>query len=176
MIKISHAIGVNILALFLLTGYFDSMLDDMRTEIFSLQETLQEEIDKKNHSAWGTLEFDVTVTMYNPAKSQTDSTPNETADGTKINPKKASEYRYVALSRDLIARWGGPFEYGDYVMLKGTEGYDGVYQVRDTMASKFINRVDILLTEGSKQFRFSNITLYRYFKYDNVTLHKHENN
>ena len=60
-------------------------------------------------------------------------------------------------------------------MLKGTEGYDGVYQVRDTMASKFINRVDILLTEGSKQFRFDNATLYRYFRYDNVTLHKHEN-
>ena len=172
MIKISHAIGVNILALFLLTSYFDSMLDDMRTEIF----TLKEQLEKKNHSAWGTLEFDVTVTMYNPLVGQTDSTPNQTADGTIINPKRASEYRYVALSRDLIARWGGPFEYGDYVMLRGTEGYDGVYQVRDTMASKFINRVDILLTSGSKHFRFDNVTLYRYFKYDNATLHKHENN
>ena len=171
MIKISHAIGVNILALFLLTGYFDSMLEDMRTEIF----TLKEQLEKKNHSAWGTLEFNVTVTMYNPLVGQTDSTPNQTADGTIIDINRASEYRYVALSRDLIARWGGPFEYGDYVMLKGTEGYDGVYQVRDTMASKFINRVDILLTKGSKHFRFDNITLYRYFKYDNVTLHKHEN-
>ena len=171
MIKISHAIGVNILALFLLTGYFDSMLDDTREELF----TLQEQLGYNSQSTWGTLEFDVTVTMYNPDKSQTDSTPNQTADGTIINPKKASEYRYVALSRDLIARWGGPFNYGDYVMLKGTNGYDGVYQVRDTMASKFINRVDILRTEGSKQFRFENATLYRYFKYDNVTLHKHEN-
>ena len=175
MIKISHALTVTILSLVLLTGYFDSMLDDMRTEIFSLQNTLQEEIDKKNHSAWGTLEFDVTVTMYNPLVGQTDSTPNQTADGTIIDINRASEYRYVALSRDLIARWGGPFEYGDYVMLKGTEGYDGVYQVRDTMASKFINRVDILRTEGSKHFRFGNITLYRYFKYDQVTLHQHEN-
>ena len=96
MIKIHHAIAVNILALLIITGYFDSMLDDMRTEIFSLQETLQEEISKKNHSAWGTLEFDVTVTMYNPVSSQTDSTPNQTADGTIINPKKATEYRYVA--------------------------------------------------------------------------------
>ena len=172
MIKISHAIGVNILALFLITGYFDSMLDNMRTEIF----TLKEQLDKKDHSAWGTLEFDVTVTMYNPLVGQTDSTPNQTADGTIIDPKRATEYRYVALSRDLIARWGGPFEYGDYVMLKGTDGYDGVYQVRDTMASKFINRVDILLTDGSKHFRFDSATLYRYFKYDNVTLHKHENN
>ena len=170
MIKMHHAIAVNILALLIITGYFDSMLDDTREELF----TLQEQLGYNSQSTWGTLEFDVPVTMYNPAKSQTDSTPNETADGTKINPNKASEYRYVALSRDLIARWGGPFEYGDYVIIKGTTGYDGIYQVRDTMASKFINRVDILRTEGSKHFRFENATLYRYFKYDNVTLHKHE--
>ena len=172
MIKMHHAIAVNILALLIITGYFDNMLDDTREDLFALQE----QMSYNSQSTWGTLEFDVTVTMYNPLVGQTDSTPNQTADGTIIDPKRATEYRYVALSRDLIARWGGPFEYGDYVMLKGTEGYDGVYQVRDTMASKFINRVDILLTSGSKHFRFDNVTLYRYFKYDNTTLHKHENN
>ena len=170
MIKISHALTVTILSLVLLTGYFDKMLDNTQERIFELEKKLEE----NSQSPWGTLEFDVVVTMYNPLSSQTDDTPNQTADGTIIDPKRASEYRYVALSRDLIARWGGPFEYGDYVIIKGTIGYDGIYQVRDTMASKFINRVDILRTEGSKHFRFDNATLYRYFRYDNVTLHKHE--
>ena len=174
MIKISHALAVTLLSLALITGYFNNMLDGMRTEIFSLQDKLQEEIDKNNHSTWGAMEFDVTITMYNPLAGQTDDTPNQTADGTIIDPKRASEYRYVALSRDLIARWGGPFNYGDYVMLKGTGGYDGVYQVKDTMSPKFINRVDILRTGGSKWFKFDNAVLYRYFKYDQVTLHKHE--
>ena len=170
MIKISHAIGVNLLALFILTGYFDNMLDKTRNELFALQD----KINQNSYDTWGTLEIDVTVTMYNPSPEQTDSTPNQTADGTIINPDRASEYRYVALSRDLLRRWGGPFNYGDYVMLKGTDGYDGIYQVRDTMAPKFINRVDILRTEGSRLFKFDNATLYRYFKYDQVTLHKHE--
>ena len=170
MIKISHAIGVNLLALFILTGYFDNMLDKTRNELFALQD----KINQNSYDTWGTLEIDVTVTMYNPSPEQTDSTPNQTADGTIINPERASEYRYIALSRDLLRRWGGPFNYGDYVMLKGTEGYDGIYQVRDTMAPKFINRVDILRTQGSKWFKFDNATLYRYFKYDQVTLHKHE--
>ena len=174
MIKIHHALTVTLLSLALITGYFNNMLDGMRTEIFALQNTLQEEIDKNNHSTWGAMEFDVTITMYNPLEGQTDSTPNQTADGTIIDPKRASEYRYVALSRDLIARWGGPFNYGDYVMIKGTIGYDGVYQVKDTMSPKFINRVDILRTGGSKWFKFDNAVLYRYFKYDQVTLHKHE--
>ena len=170
MIKISHAIGVNILALFIITGYFDNMLDKTRNELFALQD----KVNQNSYDTWGTLEIDVTVTMYNPSEEQTDSTPNQTADGTIINPDRASEYRYIALSRDLLRRWGGPFNYGDYVMLKGTDGYDGIYQVRDTMAPKFINRVDILRTEGSKLFKFDNVTLYRYFKYDQVTLHKHE--
>ena len=170
MIKISHAIGVNLLALFILTGYFDNMLDKTRNELFALQD----KINQNSYDTWGTLEIDVTVTMYNPSPEQTDSTPNQTADGTIINPDRASEYRYIALSRDLLRRWGGPFNYGDYVMLKGTDGYDGIYQVRDTMAPKFINRVDILRTEGSRWFKFDNVTLYRYFKYDQVTLHKHE--
>ena len=170
MIKISHAIGVNILALFIITGYFDNMLDKTRNELFALQD----KINQNSYDTWGTLEIDVTVTMYNPSPEQTDSTPNQTADGTIINPERASEYRYIALSRDLLRRWGGPFNYGDYVMLKGTDGYDGIYQVRDTMAPKFINRVDILRTEGSRWFKFDNATLYQYFKYDQVTLHKHE--
>ena len=170
MIKISHALAVTLLSLALLTGYFNRMLDKTRNELFALQD----KVNQNSYDTWGTLEIDVTVTMYNPSPEQTDSTPNQTADGTIINPERASEYRYIALSRDLLRRWGGPFNYGDYVMLKGTEGYDGIYQVRDTMAPKFINRVDILRTEGSRLFKFDNAILYQYFKYDQVTLHKHE--
>ena len=170
MIKISHALAITIIGLVIITGYFDRMLDKTRNELFALQD----KVNQNSYDTWGTLEIDVTVTMYNPSPEQTDSTPNQTADGTIINPERASNYRYVALSRDLLRRWGGPFNYGDYVMLKGTDEYDGIYQVRDTMAPKFINRVDILRTEGSRLFKFDNATLYQYFKYDQVTLHKHE--
>ncbi len=106
--------------------------------------------------------FDVTVTTYNPTRHQTDSTPNELADGTKIKPWKATKYRYVALSRDLIARWGGPFEYGDYVVIEGTDGWDGVYQVRDTMNPKWVKRVDILTTNS--MFKYTDVKMYKYVK------------
>ena len=158
MIKISHALTVTILSLVLLTGYFDKMLDETRTELF----TLQEKVHQNSQDTWGVLEFDVTVTMYNAHASQTDSTPNETADGTVINPNRASEYRYVALSRDLIARWGGPFNYGDYVIVEGTGKQDGVYQVRDTMNARFTKRVDILKSKGSKRFKYNSVKLYKH--------------
>jgi len=112
-------------------------------------------------------EFDVTVTMYHPIPDQTDSTPNITADGTKINIWKASEYRYVALSRDLLSRWGGPFEYGDYIVIEGIGKNSGIYQVRDTMNPKHTNRVDILKTPGSRQFKYTDVIMYRYIKSNN---------
>ena len=106
------------------------------------------------------ISYKVTVTTYNPTKEQCDNTPNITADGTKINIRKATDYRYVALSRDLLDRWGGPFDYGDYIVIEGTDGWDGIYQVRDTMNPKWVNRVDILTTNS--RFKYDNITMYKY--------------
>ena len=98
--------------------------------------------------------LDVTVTMYHPVKHQTDRTPNILADGTKITIHKASEYRYVAVSRNLLKRWGGWLDYGDFIVLKGTDGKDGVYQVKDTMNKRFVNRIDILESPGVKPYKF----------------------
>ena len=105
-------------------------------------------------------EFIVTATMYSPTRAQCDATPNITADGTRINPNKATSYRYIALSRNLLSRWGGPFEYGDYIIIEGTGERDGIYQVRDTMNPKWTNRVDILTTNS--RFKYNNITMYKY--------------
>ena len=103
----------------------------------------------------------VDVTMYQPTHYQTDDTPNITADGTKIRIHKASEYKFVALSRNLLTRWGGPFDYGDFVLLKGAEGKDGVYQVRDTMNPKWVNVVDILESTHVAPYKFVNCDIFK---------------
>ena len=98
--------------------------------------------------------MDVTVTMYHPVSYQTDSTPNILADGTRIRVHKASEYRFIAVSRNLLKRYGGWLDYGDFILLKGTDGKDGMYQVRDTMNPRFVNRIDILESPGTKPYKF----------------------
>ena len=105
--------------------------------------------------------LDVTVTMYHPTRNQTDSTPNILADGTRIRIHKASEYKYIAVSRNLLSRWGGWLDYGDFVVLKGTDGKDGVYQVKDTMNARFINRIDILESPGTKPYKFDNARILK---------------
>ena len=105
--------------------------------------------------------MDVTVTMYHPTRNQTDSTPNILADGTRIRIHKASEYKYIAVSRNLLSRWGGWLDYGDFVVLKGTDGKDGVYQVKDTMNARFVNRIDILESPGTKPYKFDNARILK---------------
>jgi len=113
--------------------------------------------------------LDVVVTMYHPTRGQTDSTPDILADGTKITIHKASEYRYVAVSRNLLKRWGGWLDYGDFIVLKGTGGKDGVYQVKDTMNKRFVNRIDILESPGVKQYRFDNAKIKKANLNENYT-------
>ncbi len=155
MIKLRYAILGSIIPMFVVFYYSNNIIDDLYNEINTLKNNGYGE-------CFELQEFDVTVTTYNPTRSQTDSTPNQTADGTIIKPWKATDYRYVALSRDLLSRWGGPFEYGDYIIIEGTDGWDGVYQVRDTMNPKWVKRVDILTTNS--MFKYTDVKMYKYVK------------
>ena len=106
--------------------------------------------------------IEVDVTMYHPISRQTDSTPNILADGTQIRVSRASEYKFIAVSRNLLKRWGGWLDYGDFVLLKGTKGHkDGVYQVRDTMNKRFVNRIDVLESPGKKPYKYANAEIYK---------------
>ena len=160
MIKTTHAALVSIIPMLILTWYFSGMMDGYHEERMRLQERVWQLEDDCGYSEADKIAFNVTVTTYNPTKQQCDDTPNITADGTKIKPWKATQYRYVALSRDLLSRWGGPFDYGDYIVIEGTGKWDGVYQVRDTMNPKWVKRVDILTTNS--RFKYENITMYKY--------------
>jgi len=117
---------------------------------------------------------EVNVTMYQPVYPQTDNTPDITADGTRIRINKASEYKFVALSRNLLKRWGGPFDYGDFILIKGTKNKDGVYQVRDTMNPKYVNYVDILESINVKPYKYENVQIYKMNWTDNLALIKND--
>ena len=163
MINLRYAILGSIIPMFVIAYYANNIMDDLYNEINTLK-------DNGYCEYFEVLSFDVTVTTYNPTKQQTDSTPNQTADGTIIKPWLATNYRFVALSRDLLSRWGGPFDYGDFVVIEGTGKHDGVYQVKDTMNPKWVKRVDILKTPGTRQFKYNNITLTKYGNDDNKDL------
>ena len=138
----------------IVNGWVSTMfLEDKNNQLLTLtreNKELKQKLDK-----YETEGMNVTVTMYEPVRYQTDSTPNILADGTRIRVHKASEYRFIAVSRNLLKRHGGWLNYGDFILLKGTnQKKDGVYQVRDTMNKRFVNRIDILESPGVPPYKF----------------------
>tara|TARA_R100000030_G_scaffold32943_2_gene24517 strand:- start:1182 stop:1727 length:546 start_codon:yes stop_codon:yes gene_type:complete len=136
---------------FVWTTIFDNYKEFHKESVREL--TLENERLKEIVDEFKLEGMEVTVTMYHPVRSQTDSTPNILADGTRIRVHKASEYRFIAVSRNLLKQHGGFLEYGDFIVLSGTGHKDGVYQVKDTMNKRFVNRVDILESPGTKPYK-----------------------
>ena len=127
-------------------------LNDKNIQLQSLvdkNKILQEKLDE-----YETEGLHVTVTMYQPVSYQTDSTPNILADGPRIRTSEASKYKFIAVSRNLLKRHGGFLDFGDFILLKGTDLKDGVYQVRDVMNKRFVNRIDILESTDVKPYKY----------------------
>lgn len=108
--------------------------------------------------------YTVTATTYWPEPGQTDDNPMETADGSIIPTRHSSKTRWLAVSRDLLAPWGGPLQYGDKVRVSGiSDALDGVYIIHDTMHRRHRHSVDVLVNEKECQNglegRWNNITL-----------------
>ena len=163
MITYNKAIAA-VLAVTLVNGFFSTNMFKKYGDMYNNQITelrLSNDKLKNRLSEYEEYGIIVDVTMYQPVYPQTDKTPDITADGTRIRIHKASEYKFVALSRNLLKRWGGPFDYGDFVLLKNAGHKDGVYQVRDTMNPKWVNVVDILESKDVRPYKFTNAHIFK---------------
>ena len=136
----------------------DSLIID--TTQHALELTAKLAVYEKKIEEYENNKHQVTVTMYHPVSRQTDDTPNITADGSVIRISNASEYKYVAVSQNMLIRAGGFLNFGDYILLDAGKK-SGVYQVRDVMNKRFINRVDILETPGTRPYKYSKASMRR---------------
>ena len=163
MITTEKAIAA-VLAITLVNGFFSTTMFEAYKQMYSSKiERLESEnsVLKDELSHYDEYGIEVDVTMYQPVYPQTDKTPDITADGTRIRISKASDYKFVALSRNLLKRWGGPFDYGDFILLNGAGKKDGVYQVRDTMNPKWVNVVDILESTHVEPYKYTDAQIFK---------------
>jgi 3D (Asp-Asp-Asp) domain-containing protein len=128
------------------------ILDTFAQKIEDNEDLIESIFDIQFHS-------NVVATMYHPVPEQTDSTPNVTADGTVIEIDNASDYRYIAVSRDLHRRYGGDFNFDDIVYIRSDE-LTGFFIVKDLMNARFTNRIDFLHSPDTPPFKLVNVELY----------------
>jgi len=160
MKKNKYILGLVVVLITYANGIISTkFLSDKNIQLQSLVDENKRLSDKLNE--YETEGIHVTVTMYQPVERQTDSTPNILADGTRIRTEKASNYKFIAVSRNLLKRWGGWLDYGDFILLKDTDGKDGVYQVRDTMNPRWVNRIDILESIDVKPYKYDNAQIIK---------------
>lgn len=105
-----------------------------------------------------TLEpISVTLTTYTTSAKETDSTPNITASGFKIDTLNPMKHRIIAVSRDLKKKW----RFGTKVRITGAGKYNGTYYVRDLMNKRYKKRIDILIGKNHKQIKLKDIKIYK---------------
>ncbi len=98
----------------------------------------------------------VTLTIYSPSLSQTDSTPNITASGFKIDTSNPSKHRIIAVSRDLKKKG---WNFGKKVRIKKAGKFDGVYTIRDLMNKRHKNRIDVLVDDEHNPIKLKNVEI-----------------
>ena len=121
---------------------------------------LHYEISRYNKVTDPVVYLKVKATMYHPVESQCDESPLITADGSKIDPHKVSNWNWIAISQDMLLKNGGVFNYGDKVYIKGTHK-DGIYTIHDCMNKRITFKIDFLENIGTKQYRYDDVLLVR---------------
>ena len=103
-----------------------------------------------------TISENVTLTTYSASAAETDSTPNITASGFRIDDENAANHRIVAISRDLKRKG---WKFNKKVKVSGAGKYNGVYTIKDLMNSRHRKRVDILINKDGKHTKMRNIKI-----------------
>ena len=141
-------------------------LDTLQIELDSLKEEIKELLEQMD-SMPDVIFEQVRATMYHPVEEQCDDTPLITADGSRIDPYKVSDWNWIAVSQHMLKRNGGPLDYGDTVYVFGTKHKDGMYIIKDCMNKRKTNQIDFLESLGTPQYRYDNVVIAR-FPQDNL--------
>lgn len=121
--------------------------------------------------------------IYHAEARQCDATPTITGDGSRINPYKASEHRWIAISQEMLdnefrmdllddstsALYRGKIQYGDTVWIDSPyEAINGWWVVHDAKNKRYENSIDFLQTKGDGSL-YKNDSLWN-GRFDNIKI------
>jgi hypothetical protein len=153
---------------------------------FTISNDKAETLIKKNNVDLELIYNNVWATMYSSCNSQCDNTPNITGDGSHINLKKASKYRWIAISQEMlnsISRlnllddpkhcklYKGKISYGDTIwIISKYPKINGWWVVHDAKNSRYVRSIDFLQSKGD-----TSLSMPINGKWDGIKIYKLKN-
>lgn len=123
--------------------------------------TVQQEVKPQVQNDWKLVSSNTIATVYNAIPAQCNGDFGHTASMFTLNLDNVLSHRIIAMERSFMVKLG--LKYGDVVKIEGTDGYDGVWQIQDTMNKRFkgMNKIDILVPNNIKHGQWDNVKLYK---------------
>ena len=138
--------------------------------MFGLNKTQKETIEKiaqveqqieDKRDQWTLIADDVLATVYNAVPAQCNNDVQHTASMFKLNLNDVLSHKIIAMERTMMKEFG--LKYGDVFKIEGTDKWDGVWQIQDTMNKRFAgqHKIDILVPNNIKLGKWSNVKVYK---------------
>lgn len=123
--------------------------------------TVQQEVKPQVQNDWKLVNSNTIATVYNAIPAQCNGDFGHTASMFTLNLDNVLSHRIIAMERTFMTKLG--LKYGDIVKIEGTNGYDGVWQIQDTMNKRFkgMNKIDILVPNNIKHGQWDNVKIYK---------------
>lgn len=133
--------------------------DETKKEVLSaVNDDMPEETNPM--ADWKLVDSKTIATVYNAVPAQCNGDFGHTASMFRLNLNDVLSQRVIAMERTYMQKLG--LKYGDVVYIEGTNGYDGVWQIQDTMNKRFAgqHKIDILVPNNIKYGQWDNVNLY----------------
>lgn len=132
--------------------------DETKKEVLSAVNDIPEETNPM--ADWKLVDSKTIATVYNAVPAQCNGDFGHTASMFRLNLNDVLSQRVIAMERTYMQKLG--LKYGDVVYIEGTNGYDGVWQIQDTMNKRFAgqHKIDILVPNNIKYGSWDNVNLY----------------
>jgi uncharacterized cupin superfamily protein len=153
--------GMSVAAIIsMINNYCDShnIPDETKKEVLSAVTDIPGEASQM--ADWKLVDNKTIATVYNAIPAQCNGDFGHTASMFRLNLNNVLSQRVIAMERTYMQKLG--LRYGDVVYIEGTNGYDGVWQIQDTMNKRFAgqHKIDILVPNNIKYGSWDNVNLY----------------
>lgn len=164
MIKYLLLSGMTITAITTMINHYcqtNNIPPETKKEILTIIDELPQKDSVNNiQNDWVLADTSTFATVYNAVPAQCNGDFGHTASMFRLNLYDVLSQRVIAMERTFMSKLG--LKYGDVVKIEGTDGFDGVWQIQDTMNKRFAgkHKIDILVPETIRHGAWENVKLY----------------